>query len=192
MSWLRPIDEWFADRVFVFQAKHRAYAMKLSGNREEAEDLVQEAYARLFRMDDWARIANPHAFTMRIIHNEAMERYRRAQVVELNRSVSLQALEPADDQPLPDAAAFAKAELRRVEDALETLPERCREAVRLRKIDCLTPREVAEEMDISVSTVEKHLVKGLRLLVSRLARHDDIEEAGRTTQCRQERRQGTR
>ena len=78
VSWLRPIDQWFVDQIFVYQAQHRSYAYRLTRNPEEAEDLVQEAYARLFRLDNWAEIANPHAFTMRIIHNEAMERFRKA------------------------------------------------------------------------------------------------------------------
>ena len=190
MSWLRPVDQWFADRVFALNAKHRAYARKLVKDPEEAEDLVQEAYARLFSMDDWARIGNPHAFTMRIIHNEAMERYRRARVVQLDHGVSLQALDPADDRPLPDEAAFARAELARVEQALDTLPERCRMAVRLRKIDCLSPQEVAARMDISVSTVEKHLIKGLRLLFSRISRQGDSEDTGPPPQCRPMRRNG--
>lgn len=192
MSWLRPIDKWFVDRVFVFQSKHSAYAYKLVGDREEAKDLVQEAYARLFKVENWAEIANPHAFTMRIIHNEAMERFRRAQVVHLDRSVSIQALEPVDDQPLPDEVAFARAALERVASSLETLPERCREAVRLRKIEGLSPGEVAARMDISVSTVEKHLAKGLHLLLERLAAQDDTGNTGHNTEWRRMRRHGTK
>lgn len=164
MAWLRPIDQWFADRVFVFQSKHRAYAMRLTGDRDEAEDLVQEAYARLFRLTNWAEIANPHAFTMRVIHNEAVERFRKAHVVQLDRSISLQALEPVDEQPLPDRIAIARDDLQRMAGHFDNLPERCREAVHLRKIENLSPREVAAKMEISVSTLEKHLSKGLRLL----------------------------
>lgn len=164
MSWLRPIDQWFADQVFVYQAKHRAYAIRLTGDRDEAEDLVQEAYARLFRLTNWAEIANPHAFTMRVIHNGAVERFRKAQVVQLDQSLSLQAMEPVDEQPLPDRVAIARDDLRRMARHFENLPDRCREAVHLRKIENLSPREVAAKMEISVSTLEKHLSKGLRLL----------------------------
>lgn len=185
MSWLRPIDTWFAERVFVFRSRHLAYAHKLTGNRDEAEELVQEAYARLFGLENWAQVANPHAFTMRIIHNEAVERFRRAPVVQLGQGASLQAQEPVDPQPLPDQTAFARAELGRLARHMEQLPDRCRQAVHLRKIEGHSPGEVAAIMDISVSTVEKHLVKGLRLLVAALARCDDTSETGPSTECRQ-------
>jgi RNA polymerase sigma-70 factor (ECF subfamily) len=181
VTWLRPIDSWFADTVHVHQAVHRRYAHRLTGSAEEGEELVQEAYARLFALSDWAGIGNPHAFTMRIIHNLAVERFRRAEVVHLDRGIALQSLDPADDAPRPDQIAAAREELRRVSHALDALPERCREAVHLRRIEGLPPREVAERMGIAVSTVEKHLVKGLRLLVERLALPDDSGAATQDT-----------
>ncbi|WP_058350948.1 RNA polymerase sigma factor [Pelagerythrobacter marensis] len=174
------------DRVFVYQARHRAYAARLAGDQDAAEDLVQEAYARLFRLENWAEIANPHAFTMRIIHNEAVERFRKARLVQLDQSLSLQALEPVDDQPLPDRVAIARDDLRRLAGCFDSLPARCREAVKLRKIDNLPPREVAAKMDISVSTLEKHLSKGLRLLAKwHSATGPGIDETGATESARE-------
>lgn len=165
MTWLRPIDVWFAEQVFVFQDLHRRYARRLTGSEIEAEDLVQEAYTRLFRLEHWAQIANPHAFTMRILHNEAMERFRRADVVRIEYGGLLNALDPADDAPGPDIVAAARSELAAIARAIDALPDRCAQAVRLRRIEGLSPPEVAERMQISVSTVEKHLAKGLRLLL---------------------------
>lgn len=190
MTFLRPIDRWFSERVFIYQGIHHAYARKLVRDRDEAEDIVQEAYARLFRLENWARIANPHAFTMRILHNEAMERFRRAGVVSIDQGASLQALEPVDDMPGPDAVVFARAELDRVATVLASLPDRCGEAVRLRRIDGLSPKEVAEKMDISVSTVEKHLAKGLRLLFDGLAKVEQGPQVGHAQEWHQGRRRG--
>lgn len=189
MAWLREIDRWFADEVFLYRTRHYAYARRLTGDVEEAEDIVQEAYARLFSLDNYARIANPHAFTMRIIHNVAVERFRRADFVRIAQSASLMALDPADEEPLPDIVAQNRAELRRVARAMETLPPRCRQALRLRRIEGLPPREVAEKMRISVSTVEKHLAKGLRLLIDRLAA-PDVENAGRASKWNSTRKRG--
>jgi RNA polymerase sigma-70 factor (ECF subfamily) len=164
MSWLRPIDVWFGEKVFPFQAIHYRFAHKLTRDRHEAEDLVQEAYARLFQLSNWAQIHNPQAFTMRILHNLAVEKFRRADVVRIEHAAAIQAFDPIDDAPGPDAAAMARSQLGLVAQALEALPDRCREAVHLRRIEGLSPSDVAEKMQISVSTVEKHLTKGLRLL----------------------------
>jgi RNA polymerase sigma factor (sigma-70 family) len=190
MTWLRPIDRWFAEKVFAYQSVHRAYARRLLRDRDDAEDLVQEAYARLFQLDNWSQIANPHAFTMRILHNGAMERFRRADVVSIEQGASLQALDPVDEDPGPDAIVIARAELKQVAAILASLPDRCGEAVRLRRIEGLSPKEVAEKMDISVSTVEKHLTKGLRLLFDGLAKQEQARQAGSTQEWVHGKRRG--
>lgn len=173
MSWYRDIDRWFADQVFIHRAQHFRYALKLSGNPSDAEDLVQEAYAKLFAIEDWARISNPHAFTMRIIHNVCIERMRSADFVRMDRSASILALDPASEMPSPEDIVQSRAELFRVVAAMETLPPRSREALRLRRIDGLPPGKVAEKMGIAVSTAEKHLAKGIRLLFERLKAQEE-------------------
>jgi RNA polymerase sigma factor (sigma-70 family) len=172
MAWLRDVDIWFADHVFVFHDQHRRYALSLVRQREEAEELVQEAYARLFALDNWASITHPHAFTMRIIRNLAIERFRRAEVVRLDQSALLHRLELADQDPTPDVVAMDRSELRHVVRVMQDMPPRMREAIYLRRIEGLPPAQVAERMSISVSTVETHLVKALRLLVERLDRRE--------------------
>jgi len=179
MAWLRDIDIWFADHVFVHHQQTRRYALSLVRQPEEAEELVQEAYARLFALDDWASIVHPHAFTMRIVRNLAIERFRRAEVVRLDQSALLNSLEIADQEPTPDVVAMDRSELRRVAKIMQEMPPRMREAMYLRRIEGLPPAQVAERMSISVSTVETHLIKGLRLLMQRL---DGQEERTRTEQ----------
>lgn len=172
MAWLRDIDIWFADHVFIFHQQHRRYAISLVRQPDEAEELVQEAYARLFALDGWAAIANPHAFTIRIIRNLAIERLRRAAVVRLDQGALLHTLDIADQDPTPDVVAMDRSELDHVARAMEDMPPRMREALYLRRIEGLPPAQVAERMNISVSTVETHLVKALRLLVERLGRRN--------------------
>lgn len=180
MAWLRDIDIWFADRVFIHHQQTRRYAMSLVRQLEEAEELVQEAYARLFALDDWAGIANPHAFTMRIVRNLAIERFRRADVVRIDRGAVLHALEIPDQEPTPDVVAMDRSELRHVVKVLQDMPPRMREAMVLRRIEGLPPAQVAERMNISVSTVETHLIKALRLLTRTLNRQ---EEQAKTEQA---------
>ena len=128
--------------------------------------------ARLFALEDWAGIANPHAFTIRIVRNLAIERFRRAEVVRLDQGAILQSLEIADQNPTPDVVAMDRSELNHVVKAMQEMPPRMREAMYLRRIEGLPPAEVAERMNISVSTVETHLIKALRLLMLRLNRQE--------------------
>lgn len=172
MAWLRDIDIWFADHVFPFHQQTRRYALSLARHPEDAEELVQEAYARLFALDTWASIANPHAFTIRIVRNLAIERFRRADVVRIDEGAMLHTLHLADEAPTPDMIAIDRSELRHVVAVMQEMPPRMREALHLRRIEGLPPAEVAERMNISVSTVETHLIKALRLLMRTLDRHE--------------------
>jgi RNA polymerase sigma factor (sigma-70 family) len=164
MTWVREIDRWFIDHVYAHRSGHRRFALHLLRSEEDAEEVLQEVYARLMALQDWSRIADPNAFAIRMIRNLAIERFRRADVVRIDRAVVLHDLDPMDESPAPDSVAIHRAELRRVATAMDGLPERCREALYLRRIDGLPPGAVAEKMGIAVSTVEKHLVKALRLL----------------------------
>ncbi len=183
-SLIRDIDRWFAEQVYVHHQQHRRVALRLTGNHEDAEEIVQDAYARLFAYEQWQRLGNPNGFTLRIIRNLAIDRFRQADVVRIDRNPAVPLAELADDAPLPDAAAAHRDELRAVQAAVATLPDRCRQAVTLRRIEGLSPPEVAEAMGISVSTLEKHLVKGLRLLMAKV-RAPGRAELERSTECDQ-------
>lgn len=169
MAWLRDIDKWFAEAVLPFASTYRAYARKLTGDAVEAEDLVQEAYAKVLGVSDWRRLETPERFVLTIIRNLAFERFRRAKVVGI-RQIGVLEMEALPD-PAPDAHAVASAreELLRVLDAVDRLPEQCRRVVTLRKMEGLSPGQIAVRLGLSISTVEKHLAKGLMLLTKSLA-----------------------
>lgn len=182
MVLLRDIDHWFMERVLPFAGTYLAYARRLTRNREEAEDLVQEAYARVIGYAKWQQLDAPNRFTLRIIHNLAVERIRQSKVITIIQVGSLEMEAWPDWAPDPYAVAESRGELRRVSAALSRLPEKCREVTVLRKIFGLTPLQIAERLAISVSTVEKHLAKGLRLLTQALAEEDNrtVEDSFQT------------
>ncbi|MFZ0270085.1 RNA polymerase sigma factor [Caulobacter sp.] len=173
MAWLRDIDRWFGARVLPHASGFRAYALRLTGDEGDAEDLVQEAYARVLSLADWRRLEAPERFVLTIIRNLAFERFRRAKVVGI-RQIGVLDLETLPD-PAPDAyvATTARQELDRVLAAMDRLPPQCRKVLTLRKIEALAPRDIAVRLGLSVSTVEKHLSKALRLLTEALAEDED-------------------
>ncbi len=149
--------------VLPHRAAFRARAVMLVG-AADADDLVQDAYARVLSVSDFGAIRHPRAFVATIVHNLAIERLRRANVVSIDHLASLDGLAFADPAPDAFAVAAGKSDIDRLLRLIDRLPPQCRRVVALRKIDGLSPGAIAEMLSLSVSTVEKHLSRGLSLL----------------------------
>ena len=114
-----------------------------------------------------------------------IERFRRAEVVRIDQSAAFASVDLADHAPTPDVVAMDRSELHRVAEVMQEMPPRMREAIYLRRIEGLRPAQVAERMNISVSTVETHIKRALRLLVSGLAQPATQRKAEQTPQWEQ-------
>lgn len=119
----------------------------------DAEDRLQEACLRLLESEQTSEIRQRDHYFKRILHNVRISALRLAisrPQVEIDEAL-------ADPQPGPDRIAGAKADLRRVADALEALPPRCREAFELHRFEELSYAQIAQRMGVSTSMVEKHI-----------------------------------
>ncbi|HEY6925809.1 MAG TPA: sigma-70 family RNA polymerase sigma factor, partial [Steroidobacteraceae bacterium] len=93
---------------------------------------------------------------------------RRGRVVAIETMGDIDSLNIPDGDGGPERRVSGREEVQRMCRALEKLPQKCRQAFELRKFDGLSQREIAERMGISQSTVEKHLIKALRAVVSEM------------------------
>ncbi len=75
----------------------------------------------------------------------------------------------------PERRTSAHQELRRLAHAIDSLPPKCREAVWLRRVDDLPQKEVAKRLGITQKTVEKHVMKGMKLLAAALFQHEPAD-----------------
>lgn len=175
VTWLRDVDRWFIDEVLPHRAAFRRQAARLVA-ATEAEDLVQEAYARAINASHHREIANPRAFVLTIIRNLAHERHRRATVVRFEHLADLGAMEIADSAPDQFAVLSGNIELARLVALMEKLPPQARTVVQMRRIEGFLPGDIAVRMGLSVSTVEKHLAKGLAILAQAMQEAPSKEE----------------
>src|SRR5690606_22653238 len=123
-----------------------------------------------------SRPASPRAFMYATARNLMADRVRRGRVVSIEAVGDMEALSVSMQDPEPDEKASTWQELKRLADAVDRLPDRCRAAVWLHKVEELSYREVAARMGTSVKTVEKQIAKGIR----RLAQHY-LQRAGTGT-----------
>ena len=137
-------------------------ARLLGGDRAEAEDVVQEAFVRLWRKGaewDVGGAAAPGTWLHRVAANLALDRRRRA-------GARWDALDEAhaDDAPGAEARLMAGARAQALEEALAALPERQRVAVVLRHVEGYANPEIAAMMGIGVEAVESLTARGKRRL----------------------------
>ncbi|TNE42294.1 MAG: RNA polymerase sigma factor [Sphingomonadales bacterium] len=164
MSALRPIDRWFIDNILPHEASFVEAARRFERDADAAHDLVQEAYAWLYASDGWASIRNPRHYVLRMLRNMSIERLRRAKIIEFQRISDIEDFDIADEAPCQFRVAAGKDMVARVRHALAVMPERCRAVLVRRKFDGQPPREIARELGISLSTMEKRLARAVVLL----------------------------
>ncbi|MEO1238371.1 MAG: RNA polymerase sigma factor [Pseudomonadota bacterium] len=140
-----------------------AHAVRaLGGDRAEAEDVAQDAMMRLWRVaPDWRQgEAKVTTWLYRVTANLCIDRLRKR-----GRNVPIDAVaDPPDPAPRADEAMAAEDRARALEAALDTLPERQRQAVVLRHIEGHSNPEIAAIMDIGVEAVESLTARGKRRL----------------------------
>ncbi len=178
VSQIRSIDRWFIDEILPHEMAFMRYAYKLVRSEDEAGDILQDCYAKLLGLSGFSAIANPKGYAMRVIHNLAMARFRKAQIVEFAPLRAASENECQDEAPDSFRVLEGKRQLERVEEAIEALPERCRVALVRRRFEEQTPREIASDLGISISTFEKRLARAVALVARALTPSAPPSEEG--------------
>lgn len=141
-------------------------ASRMLGDPTEAEDVSQEAMLRLWRIAGAWRTgeAKPSTWLFRVTANLCTDRLRRRRGVGLDEIA-----EPLDDTPGAEDRLQAQTRLDALQEGLNRLPERQRQAVVLRHIEGLSNPQIAEIMDIGLRAVESLTARGKRALAEIMA-----------------------
>src|SRR5580704_10626833 len=173
-------NAWLAKDILVHERALRRYLARFFQNVADVEDVVQETYARLLSLDNSASAAvhNWQAFLFTSARNVALDRLRRTRVVSLDALAEMGRMDVLDQTPSVEERLNTRQELTLLMDAIASLPDRCREALTLRKLYGLSQREIAQRLGITESTVEKHVAYGVRLCAERMfAQRGEIVES---------------
>lgn len=161
---------WFVGEVLALEAMLLQFLRKSSPNAADVEDIRQDVYMRIYEAAR-RQIPKPtKPLLFKIARDLLVDRARRQQIVSIEAVENLEALNLAIDEPSPDRTVIAREELRRLQLALDRLPQRYRQAVIMRKIEGLSTREISLRLGIAEKTVEKHLTEGVRALANILYR----------------------
>jgi len=150
------------------QAVRRFFSRRLRDGAD-VEDLTQEVFARLLKRAEIGDIANIEGYLFHTAANLLRERARKA----ARRPGDSTLADPADvvavEDISPERILLGREAYARMVEALQELPERARTIFVLNRFEELSAAEIARRLGVSVSTVEKDMMRAIAHLKARLA-----------------------
>lgn len=134
-------------------------AFNILKDESAAEDVVQDIFMKLYQSRKEMTIDYPKSFFKRSATNAAIDIYRKQQktsFVDVNEQYDLK----YDEEEVEDNSAL----LDKVNHAIDELPPKCRTIFILKRKEGYTNKEIAEELEISVKTVENQMTKAFKFL----------------------------
>lgn len=161
----------FAKIYTIYFPKLVRFAREYVISTEDAENIVQDLFMYLWERRDLLKsIDNLNAFLFTLIKNRCIDFYRH-KVLSERKKESLEALQERELRLKMDALLQFDEQIfteKEIEDllnkAIEHLPEKCRQVFILSRIEGLKHEEIATQLNISVNTVQNHIVTALRKL----------------------------
>lgn len=157
---------WLARHILPYEPVLRAWLRRRIGPAFDVDDVIQETYAILATLGSVDHIHNPRAYLFKTASSVILMEVRRAKIVPIESIGQAEHLDIESTEPLQDRQLESREELRLVAAAIEALPHKCRQVFILRKVRGLSQRDIAQQLGISESTVEKHVIRGIQELMA--------------------------
>jgi RNA polymerase sigma-70 factor, ECF subfamily len=172
----------FDDEALDHFGALRSLSLRLTQNRTEADDLVQDTYLHAFRASDrFTPGTNLKAWLRTILTNLARNRRRdrvRSRVQTNEEQVAQAAESGVSEEASPEQRLLREVVAPRLQAGLESMPKTLRDAVWLRDVEELSYAEMARRLRIPIGTVMSRISRGRRLLHERLLALDDGRSGG--------------
>jgi RNA polymerase sigma-70 factor, ECF subfamily len=164
-------------------------AYKFVGRHDEAEDLAQDIFLKVFKsLDTFDRRANFQTWLISVSRNLCIDHYRsvRKERETINRDVDASELSPASPNEGPVAAIEQRDRVILLRQALAALPESLRTAVLMRDIQERSYQEIADTLRLPEGTVKSRINRGRTELARQIRklRGDDFSPSGTSSDAR--------
>jgi RNA polymerase sigma factor (sigma-70 family) len=172
------LDDNARFRSIVMPHIDEAYrlAQWLTGNRTDAEDVVQDASIRAFRAIRNFAGGSARSWVLSIVRNTAYSWLRKNRPAEVVTVEDLEAVELGQANPgdrssgTPEAALIAKTDAEQLRAAIAALPSPFRETLVLRDIEGLDYREIAQATEVPIGTVMSRLARARHRLIATIGK----------------------
>jgi RNA polymerase sigma-70 factor (ECF subfamily) len=165
----QTLNRWFCTEILPLERALTTFLRRHWRARDDLVDFRQDVYERVLSAASQNGLPqNAKGYLFVTARNMLINASRRQQVVSFELVADLEQVQQEVDMFATDRALSARDELRQTQAALDALPARCREVVRMRKAEGYSPQEIAEALKVSLSTVEKELTYGMRAITDHL------------------------
>ena len=169
----------FTQLVEMYQERLFASMLQVTGSPDEAEEVVQEAFIRVFvKLDTFQRNSQFFTWLYRIAFNSALTRQRRKRArVSLDYCRDNAGLEVTDQSDGVDEPMLRRERVTMVRQAMQTLTDEHRSILILREMEEHSYEDIAEILEISIGTVRSRLSRARRQLKIALEAMQRAEES---------------
>ncbi len=165
-----PVD-WFKQEVHTHDGQLKAYLRGQFRSVRDVEDVVQESYLKIWVARAAHPIDNARAFLFKIARHLALDLVRRQQIAPVDSQSSPDHSLVMDSRPNAVEILLTHETLQLLALSIANLPLKERAVILLHKVNGLTQKETALQLDLPLRTVEKYTLQGLRRCQAYLARH---------------------
>ena len=171
---LQGNNDAFCELITRYQKQIYSLAYRLTNNPEDAQDLAQEAFSKIYQVlgkYDGGRPFFPWMYKVasNVFYSSLRAKKSRAQEVSLDKIIDFSPLIPSRETH-PEEYSMAKETQGLVQQAIAELPEKYRVPIVLKYLEELSYKRISEIMDLPVTTIETRLYRGKILLHKRLER----------------------
>jgi RNA polymerase sigma-70 factor (ECF subfamily) len=175
ISTVKANKEDFSKAYVIYYPKLVRFSQTYVSSRQDAENIVQDVFLHLWEhWDTIDSLINMNAFLFMSVKNKCID-YLRKQTQSKQKEHSLSDLQEKELQlklyslQVLDESKLSREEIEAViTDAINSLPERCREIFILSRLEGLRHKEIAERLNISTNTIEGQMTVALRKLKIKL------------------------
>lgn len=168
LSQITAYDDLAFERLFKehFRALH-AYANVMLRDEELAEEMVQNVFLKLWeKRDDLNVEVSMKAYLYKMVHNACLNHFKHAKTRAKYEDYA------SYTQPAEEESAARKLELKELEEriskALNDLPQQCRIIFQMSRFEELKYKEIADQLGLSIKTVENQMGKALKIMRTKL------------------------
>lgn len=158
------LELWFRREILPHEAALIRFLSRKWLIANDVQDIRHDIYVLVLEAAERARPSSPKSFLFTVARNLIIDRARRNRIVAIDLLEDMDALNVLIEEATPERRATGREQVQRLSMLFDRLPTRCREVVWMRRIEDVPQKEIARRLGIAEATVEKHLVRGIRML----------------------------